>query len=276
MVAVIQKNMLRLYPLNSYPLDIQNLELYKISTINTVTTVFGSLGIDVTCTQDYTDNILILLKLKSVEDINETEAIVEQTLEDIKSSIENQWQTSISIGVGRVYKDLSDVGVSYNETREALRYYYLKDDQSVISFSDISRSEKEQLYYPVESEQKLMSFVQVADYEKTMLCLNEMIDDIMDRNKNFKHIERCLTNITGVIQRCLYNLNLNAQKGFGEDDPINASIDSFRNISHFTEWVSNWFGRIIEYQIDKQKDGSKSFESEVKEYIEKVYMDEIS
>ncbi len=168
------------------------------------------------------------------------------------------------------------MGVSYNEAREALRYYYLKDDQSVISFSDISRSEKEQLYYPVESEQKLMSFVQVADYEKTMLCLNEMIDDIMDRNKNFKHIERCLTNITGVIQRCLYNLNLNAQKGFGEDDPINASIDSFRNISHFTEWVSNWFGRIIEYQIDKQKDGSKSFESEVKEYIEKVYMDEIS
>ncbi|MDD4296783.1 MAG: AraC family transcriptional regulator [Ruminiclostridium sp.] len=276
MVAVIQKNSLQSYPINEYTLDIQNLELYKISIINRITSVFNSLNIDVSCTQDYADNILVLVKLRGVEDINETEAIVEQTLEDIKWNIEEQSSTSVSIGVGRFYSDLSDVGVSYKEAKEALRYNFLKDDQSIISFSDISRSEMDKLHYPVKSEQKLISLVQLGDYEKTMLCLNEMIDEIMDHNKNFKHIELCLTNIISVVQRCLYSLNLNPQDVFGDDTVVNASIDTFRNIQHFTEWVRTWLRRIIEYKIDQQKDDYRSFDLEIKEYIEKVYMNEIS
>lgn len=276
MVAIIQKNTLQSYPFSTYPLDIQNLELYKISTIRMITNTFSSLGIDVNCTQDYTDNILVLIKLRNVDDINESEAIVEQTLEDVKGTIEKQLSTSISVGVGRFYSDLSYVGVSYNEAKEALRYNFLKDDQSVISFSDISRSEKDKLYYPVKSEQKLISFVQLADYEKTMLSLNEMIDDIMIHNRNFKHIELCLTNVIGIVQKCLYKLNLNPHDVFGSDAVINASIDSFRNIQHFTEWVSTLFGRIIEYIIEQQKDDSKKFDFEVKEYIDRVYMKEIS
>lgn len=276
MVAIIQKNTLQSYPFNKYSLDIQNLELFKLSTIMMVTNAFSSLGIDVTCTQDYTDNILVLIKLRNVEDINESEAIAEQTLEDVKGAIEKQLSTSVSIGVGRFYADLSNVGVSYNEAKEALRYNFLKDDQSVISFSDISRSEKDKLYYPVKSEQKLISFVQMADYGKTMVCLNEMIDDIMNHNRNFKHIELCLTNIIGIVQKCLYKLNLNPQDIFGNDAVLNASIDSFRNIQHFTEWISTWFSRIIEYIIDQQKDDSKSFDFEVKDYIDNVYMKEIS
>ncbi|NLY19113.1 MAG: AraC family transcriptional regulator [Clostridiaceae bacterium] len=276
MVAIIQKSTLQSYPFNKYPLDIQNLELYKISTNKMVTNAFSALGIDVNCSQDYTDNILVLIKLRNVEDINESEAIVEQTLEDVKGAIEKQLSTSVSIGLGRFYSDLSNVGVSYNEAREALRYNFLKDDQSVISFYDISISEKDKLYYPVKSEQKLISFAQMADYEKTMQCLNEMIDDIMNHNRNFKHIELCLTNIIGLVKRCLYEMNLNPQDVFSDDTILNASIDSFRNIQHFTEWISTWFSRIIEYMIEQQKDDSRSFEYEVKDYIEKVYMKEIS
>lgn len=273
--VIIQKNTMQSYKADKYSTDISNLELFKISTINVVTKVFESLNIDVTCTQDYTDNILVLIKLRSVYDIKESEAIVEQTLEDIKAAVEKQLTESVSIGIGRSYTDLSDVGVSYNEAKEALRYKFLKD-HSVISFSDISRSESDKHYYPVHSEQKLISFIQMADYEKTILCLNEMIDDIMDHNKNFKHIELCLSNIIGLIKRCLYMLNLNPLEVFGEDTDINVSIDSFRNIQHFSEWASTKFRKIIEYQLDQQKDHSKSFDSEVKEYIEKVYMNEIS
>ena len=270
-VAVIQIN-----SIPSQPYDIQKLELYKISSIHLITNVFSNLNIRTICTQDSNDNILVLIKLRSVKDINETEAIIEQVLEDIKSTIENQHALSVSIGAGRVYSELSNVGVSCKEAIEALRYRFLKDDQSVISFSDISRSEKDKLYYPVQTEQKLLSFIQLSDYEKTMHCLHEMIDDIMSHNKSFKHIEVCLTNMIGIIKRCIYELNLDEQCIFTDNTGMDISVESFKNIQHFAEWISGCFRKIIEYQIDQQKDDSKSFVYEVKEYIERVYKEEIS
>lgn len=270
-VAVIQGNSLL-----SYPFDIQKYEFYKIAAINMVTGVFDTLNVEALCTQDPNDNILILIKLRSVKDVNETEAIVEQVLEDIRDNIEKQLSLSVSIGMGRMYNDLSNVGVSCKEALEALRYKFLKGDPSVISFTDISRGEKEKLYYPIKSEQKLISLIKLCNYEKTVSCLNEMLDDIIRQNKNFEHIEVCLSNMVGIIPRYIYELNLNSREVLGEDTIVNVSVESFKNIQHFTEWISTRFREIIEYQIGRQKDTSKSFAYEVKEYIEKVYTEEIS
>jgi Response regulator containing CheY-like receiver domain and AraC-type DNA-binding domain len=270
-VAVIQSESML-----SYSFDVQKYEFNKISMINIVSKVFDSLDIDIICCQDSNDNILILIKLCSIKDANETNAIIEQILEDIKDNIEKHLSLSVSIGIGRMYSDLSDVGVSCKEAVEALHYKFIKGGQSVISFADISRSEKEKLYYPIENEQKLISLIKLCEYEKTIVCLNDMLDEIIKHNRNFEHIELCLSNITGIIQRCIYELNLDPKEVFEEDNDFNVSIEKFKNMQHFSEWVSAGFRKIIEYQIDQQRGTSKSFVCEVRDYIEKVHAQEIS
>ena len=245
-VAVLKNNTM---VINS--LSIEELELQKISLINIVDTVFNGLKFEVICSQDSDDNILILLKLYSVDEINEVDAIIEHALEEIKESIEEFLNISVSIGIGRRYNDISNIGVSYKEAIEALSYKFLKDDDAVISYTDIGGNSTENLYYPIEMEQKIISLIKLNDYDKTIPILNDMLGDIMERNKSFQHIEVCLSNISGIIERCIFELNINSREVFKKDDAFTFSIDKFRNIQQFTEWISSKF-RIIIKSIRKR------------------------
>ena len=270
-VAVIQNNSIQTVPYN-----VQKFEFDKVTIINMVTKVFSLLNIEVICSQDTNDNILTLIGLRAVKDLYESEAIIEQTLEDIKDNVEKYYTLSVSIGIGSIHTDLSDIGVSYKEAAKALHYKFLKSDHQIISYNDISKSEHEKLYYPIDSEQKMISLIKACDYDKTVLCLNDMLGEIINHNNNFDHLEVCISNMLGVIQRCIIELNLNSKEVFGDDIIANVSIDQFKNTQHFSEWISHKFRKIIEFQISQQKDSIKSIVFDITNYINKVYMEEIS
>lgn len=270
-VAVIQ-----ISSILSEHISVEGFELNKIVLLNIVHELFGNLHINVICSQDPNDNILILFKLDTVQKTNETDAIIEQALEDIKDNIEKLLNLSISIGIGRTYSEVSNIGVSYKEAMEALQFKFLKGEHSVIHICDINPKGENILYYPIDKEQKLISLIKLRDYDKVIHYLNDILDDIMDHNKNFEHIGICLSNLISAIQRCIYELNLNAESVFGEKGVFNISIEQFKNIQQFIEWVSTKLRKIIEYHIDLEKDSTKSFSSEIKDYIKKKYMEEIS
>jgi len=270
-VAVIQNN-----SIPAYPPDVRKFDHDKKSMINMIIKVFKALNVDVICSQDFNDNILVLIKFFSTNEINEMEDIIKKTLKDIKVNMENRLRLSFSIGIGGVYRDLSDIGKSYNEAIKTLDYKFLKGQHTVICYTEISKGENEKLYYPVENEQKLISLVKLCDYEKTIVCLNEMLDDILVHNNNLNNLEICLSNIVGITQRCIFEMNLNVKDVLGEDETANASIKRFKNIQQFSEWISDKFRKVIDYQNKKQKNNTKSFVYEINAYIEKVYMEDIS
>jgi hypothetical protein len=119
-VAVIQNGVVR-----TEPSDMRKFEYDKVSIINFVTKVLSSQGIDVVCSQDTNENILILLGFRSVIDLKEIEAYVEQALEDIRDSIEEYQGLSVSIGIGGTHTELPEAGLSYKEAMRALHYKFL-------------------------------------------------------------------------------------------------------------------------------------------------------
>lgn len=260
----------------SYEMDMHTTEFNKVTLVNMVERVFGNLNIEVNCTQDSNDNILLLMKLNAVEDINEKEAMIEQTLEDIQYTLFEFLNLSVSIGIGRMQTNVSDIGVSCKEAIDALQYKFLKGDSPVISYTDIAGDQAETLYYPLEMEQKLIMLINLGDYDKTIQLLNEMLDKILDYNKSFQNIEVCLSNIAGIVQRCIFELNYNIKDVFNENDYLNIPIDSFKNIQQFNEWISHKFRKVIEYHMDQQKGNAKSLVSDIKGYIDENYTKEIS
>ena len=257
-------------------MDLAEYETKKVAVINMVENAFESLHLNTLISQDSNDNILVLVKLPEAGELDKTEDIIEQAFEDIKLSIEKYFNLDISIGIGRTYYDLSNIGVSYKEALEALQYKFLKGSQSVISIKDINDKGRYNLYYPIDKEQKLISLVKSCDYDKVIICLNNMISEIMARNKTFEHIEACLSNIMGIIQRCIFELKLDAKDVFKENYVPDISVERFKNIQQFKEWVSVSLRCIIEYEIDQEKGIGKNLISDVKEYIGERYMEEIS
>ena len=269
--AVLQVN-----PSAADETDVHELELKKIALVSMVEKVFGNLKIAIDCTRDMDDNILVLMKLEASADTNEAEALIEHALEDIQKSIREFLDLTVSIGTGRAQKNISGIGVSYRESVEALRYKFLNGDAPVVSFREIAGSQADMLHYPLEMEQKLITLINLCDYDKTVLVLGEMLENILDCNKSFKNIEVCLTNMTGIIQRCIYELHVNIKDIFGEDAQLSPPIGRFKNVQQFKEWISEKFRVIIEYRTDRQRRDTRSFIQDVKEYLDKKYAEEIS
>lgn len=255
---------------------IKERELKKAALLSTVEKIFSNLNLDLDCVHDPDDNLLVLLKLDAYRNLDETDALTEQTLEDFQNSVGEYLKLAISIGAGRIQRGILGIGVSYKEALEALRYEFLYDDSPVVSYARIAGSRTDLLHYPVEMEQKLITLINLGDYEKTSLTLGAMLDDIMNNNKSFPNIEICLLNIVGIIQRCVYELNVNLKDVFTEDGQINPPISQFKNIQQFKEWISQKFRSIIEYRIDQQKGSAGSLITDVKKYIEEKYTEEIS
>lgn len=251
-------------------------EYNKLALINIVEKVFSDLKKEINCSQDSNDNILVLIKSKSLEEIKELESVIEHIFEDIISKASEYLKLHIFVGIGKTYDDLANTGESYKGALEALQFKFLKEKQGVISINEICNSGKSKLYYPLDKEQKLISLIKQGDYEKAVFLLNDFLDDIMLHNKNFENIESCISNITGIIQRCLFLFNLDAKDVFDEKNTYNLPIDRFKNIEQYKDWICTRFRQIIEYQKDQEKGTTKDFTSEIKEYLGKVYMEEIS
>lgn len=269
-VAIIQ------YSLNGAAYDLRENQLKNLSIINIIKKVFDTLKIDTECTQDNDDNILILFKFYTNNNTNETQGIIDQSLEEIQDILVKRLNMKVNIGIGQVCDDLSGIGVSYHEALKALQYKFIKDEHSIINYSDIGIDEKEELYYPVEYEQKIITLVKLCEYNETITIINAMISDIMQHNKNFEHIEVCLNNMAGLIQRCVYELNLSIKEVFKDCNDLNIPIESFGSITRFTDWLADKIRIIIDYLTEQQKDSAKSFTAEIKEYIDKKYTEEIS
>lgn len=254
--------------------DAEKLEVQKLAIINIIQRVFNEEGIDVICSQDSYDNILLLVKIQAEHSPDQFSLMICRCLDTVKNDIGYYVKTHVIMGIGKLYNDILDAGLSYKEALRALQYCFIKGE--IADANKIIYSEKDELFYPLELEKKVISLAGICDYEKVMQCINSGIEEIINRNRNIDHILICLSNIINLVARCASEFNLNIQSIVGKKDSIKISISDFCNLDQFREWTSNIFKKIIDNCIAAHKQEDLGISSKIREYVEDNYMKDIS
>lgn len=250
-------------------MDIEEYETRKMAMTGIVQTTFMNENIDVICSQDTEENILVLIKISAGFEGKQSDPLIFKCIQAIKKNIEVCLDSQIIAGVGKVRKDILEIGVSYKESINALKYSFIMGE--IVDAYDINDSEESPLHYPVEIEKTITSLIELCDYEKVMLCIKKGLSNIIDANRNIDHIYICFSNIINFVNRCIYDFRVNPQNIIPNQTCSNISISDFKNMQQFIEWLSSVFKKICEHHSSEKKESIVDFPSKMRNYIEKNY-----
>jgi len=97
--------------------------------------------------------------------------------ENVLQSIKQDVNVRVTIGVGSLQKNISDISLSYMEAKAALRHKYVLGGNRVIHISQSENSTNKNILYPVEREKLLAEYIISGD-ERAVKLANYIFDEI--------------------------------------------------------------------------------------------------
>jgi len=210
--------------------------------------------------------------ISDVDDIYETITI----LENIKGEIVAKLRTAVTIGVGRTYKNLTDISTSYNEAQSATSQRFYIGYNTVIPIEFVDGENSITYRYPTDKERKLIFAAASGEFEYCKNLLNEIFSALR-KSEPLPDKLMAQTVICILIAMERYLIEQNKYKNVKVGSFFSASevlsiktIDDgyaymFANLQKFCAYVM---------EVRTEYDSSKLFLA--KEYVNKKYYESIS
>jgi AraC-type DNA-binding domain-containing proteins len=191
----------------------------------------------------------------------------------VKFLYEN-FKTTVTMAVGKIYKGIENISMSYADAIRALDYKIIKEDCTIISYDDIVETGKD-YYYPIELELKLINMVETGDMLGIDELLSELFDDTLQLKKVPLNLARCLFfDIVATTLKILNKIKIDYKSIFSEDyDPVGKLLNC-KTITEMRSEMKSIFERICNYINNSNETGSKILVNRAENYIGKHYMDE--
>lgn len=103
-------------------------------------------------------------------------------LELILDVMKKQFGLTVTVGVGRSYKEMKDIPVSYDESRKALHYQMVFGHHSVISIEDLQPSDNHDYYRLSRMADPITEALKQTNPAKIKSCLGDMFSEAVACN----------------------------------------------------------------------------------------------
>lgn len=97
----------------------------------------------------------------------------------VKSAVSQFFHRTVSISIGRSYKEMKDIKISYKESLEALKYNLVMGIDTIISYEDIEPTSDRNMMNTYAVADSIVDFVRLGNSQK----VDEAIDQLFERDK---------------------------------------------------------------------------------------------
>lgn len=217
----------------------------------------------------YSDKIVVLGTFKEDKEIMN----FIKGLNEVCKVFECIFGTSISAGIGKIYKHISQIRFSYKTAQNALEYRPILGNGKVIYIDDVEPDNTIQLQFDELDESKLLNSIKL--YSSTEI--KEVIEGIFNKiekylvpiNKYRIYIMEVMTSLLKLTQ--VYNLDIS--EIFGENFNCYSYLDKMDSILEIKEWFINKSIKLNELIKKERFNSSKILVEKAKEYIMENYDD---
>lgn len=193
--------------------------------------------------------------------------------EELIFYIRKYLKLTVTVGVGRRYKDIAGIRRSYEEARGALRQKFLLGDDKVIPYSEHSSEGREEAAFLQDSNEMLQRLLRMGDRPGVEHKLDELFASIHD---NHLSLDRTYVACMGWISICLSHvteLGHPIEDCFGEHFFPYSEIRSLQTAGLVKDWIKSLFDRSLEYVNRHKSTRSNVIAGQARAYIEKNYQD---
>ncbi len=194
----------------------------------------------------------------------------------IKEDIFDKLDTRVTVGIGRTYKNATEIAVSYKEAECALRYRFYLGYNVVIPIQFVEPSNTITFRYSKEEEEKLIYAAAIGEYEYCSSIINRVFSSLRD----------CGTLPEKLVSKIATSILLSINRYLSEQNILtNDQISNFFSIKGVTEltdvdsghaYLDNAIKNICDSIVKLRETKNYKILTLAKESIDKKYYETVS
>lgn len=243
----------------------------KMIIISIAEQVFGSIC---KCTGINMDNgeMALILNLDDMP----TDEIKNEILEcfyKIQKETAKIFNYTISIGMGRCYKDIFEISTSYIEATQALKLKLIYGYGSVILWN--KDLEKHKYYFPTTAEKYLLNQVKTENINAVEKTVKHLVTELKSKiGLSSDNVRQIFNQLVGrTVIKYLTDLNIDMSHIFGSNFNIYNELSKKETLEDIEQWLINIYKKMFNYLNKYKSDDDKI--NKIMNYIQINYRKDI-
>ena len=200
---------------------------------------------------------------------------IEAFLCPLKTSVETQFHTNLSMGIGMRCEQFNQLKNTYNTSVFAFRLYYF-EEQEIIDFCDTHKSYDVSYDDYVQAVEAVFRAI-ITRRSDVMDRISDVMDKILSIHYGNPYAAQARTmDFTGEIGTKLGKYHMLADDFYNMQDVLQEKVEKTRTFRALRECIRKHYEQLLPeiYAVSKSKD--KSFVEDVKRYIQANYDKDLS
>ncbi|WP_105614085.1 helix-turn-helix domain-containing protein [Vallitalea okinawensis] len=154
---------------------------------------------------------------------------------------------SFTIGVGKIYTDVSHIRSSYLEAMEALKYNFLFNVDSVIFYSELDQN-MVQYYYPQNIDRQIINGLNSNSYDEICKVIKDFFNDVRHKkNINYDNIMGIINQILTTTIKTLITNNTKLSDIYGESFNLYKTLYANKTLEEMEHFLLRFYKDVIHY-----------------------------
>lgn len=198
-------------------------------------------------------------------------------LEEIVSQVHLALKLPVACGLGRQYRDLADLAVSYREACTALQYRYLYGMNQVFFINDLNPDN--QSYHKILNglhRHPIFDNIKIGAESAIEEDLNRIIEEVRLAKLNPELSKMVASNLILLTLATLNELGYNAGEIFGANDTTLVDLNQIGSLEELKQLLHSFFNRINNHIRQKRVSLNHQLVEEIRRYLDENFAADIT
>lgn len=248
----------------------EDYELIRFAVLNTAEEILNKYSLGFAFSHD---NYIVLISF-SLE--NSREVFLNKlfnALDEIRSNINDYLKFTITIGIGSICTEVSNISESFKSALSALDYRFTIGNNRLIYIEDLEPQNFNKIIFDETKEYTLISSIKFGDEKDIYAAIEKLFEELIDTKASFSDYQIYLLEILASIVKIAKDLSLDIQSIFGANYNLFVEMFKFDTISDVREWFEKICIKLMKGISKRRKNSGSVLVEKAKEYILQNYPD---
>lgn len=192
----------------------------------------------------HNDQVVLLLR-KEQDREDRLERLFQSVGEEIRRSVEKYLGVTVTVGVGTVVRELTELPYSYEEAEVAVDYKSILGNNRLIFICDVEKQPRDSVRFDERKEHELVRCIKMGTLPELYQAVEELFAEVTDGNVSLQDYRIYLLEIMTTILKTAQRADLDMDQLFGGQARLLAEITSFNSVQEARDRIIDLCEKIM-------------------------------